>query len=156
MWLRVQSAPTVLLFFIHEQVFSTSGGSFYHWGTFYQWVTFHLWGTFHHLGTFLQFLSISEMLAEKRIAPLNSSIEDGSKSLTMLGSILAIPWSCKNNSNNGGADWTIGGSGCIPCIPCIPWAIFEGQKYPMHPMLLYQNKFLRKIFAYVLLIFPKI
>ena len=24
----------------------------------------------------------------------------------MLGSILAIPWSCKNNSNNGGADWT--------------------------------------------------
>ena len=33
--LRVQSAPVVLLFFIHEQVFSTSGGSFYQWGTFY-------------------------------------------------------------------------------------------------------------------------
>ena len=44
--LRVQSAPVVLLFFIHEQVFSTSGGSFYQWGTFYQRVTFHHWGKF--------------------------------------------------------------------------------------------------------------
>ena len=76
------------------------------WSHFTSGGIFHLWGTFHYLGAFFQVLSISEMLAEKRTAPLNSSIEDGSKSLTMLGSILAIPWSCKNNSNNGGADWT--------------------------------------------------
>ena len=51
--------------------------------------------------------SIWGMLAEKRIASLNSSIQGRWKSLTMLGSILTTPWSCKNNSNNGGADWTL-------------------------------------------------
>ena len=34
-------------------------------------------------------------------------MEDGSKTLTMLGSFPALPWSCKNNSNNGGADWIL-------------------------------------------------
>ena len=61
---------------------------------------FHRWGGFHHLATFCQFLPILEILVVKRIAPLNSSIEDGSKSLNMLGSIRALPWSCKKSGNS--------------------------------------------------------
>ena len=42
------------------------------------------------------------MLAEKRIAPLNSSRADGSESLTMLGSFPALPWSCIKSRNLAG------------------------------------------------------
>ena len=82
----------------------TGGGIFKKWGRdftdreiftvleiFTDGGIFHRWGGFHHLATFCQFLPILEILVVKRIAPLNSSIEDGSKSLNMLGSIRALP-----------------------------------------------------------------
>ena len=56
---------------------------------------FHMWGTVLHLGKFFQIFSIVEMYAEKRTAPLNSSTEDDFKSLNILESRTAIPWSCK-------------------------------------------------------------
>ena len=47
-------------------------------------------------------IQFSEMLAEKRIAPINSSIPDVSESLTMLGSFSAPPWSCIKSRNPAG------------------------------------------------------
>ena len=54
-----------------------------------------------------EFFQFSEMLAEKRMAPLNSSIPDGSESLTMLGSFSALPWSCIKSRNSAGDGRTL-------------------------------------------------
>ena len=73
------------------------------WGGILCGVEFHSkWGGMSKIVILYDFFQFSEMLAEKRIAPLNSSIEDGSESLTMLGSFSALPWSCIKSRNLAG------------------------------------------------------
>ena len=58
----------------------------FHVGWSSMWVEFHSkWDGMSKILILYEFFQFSEMLAEKRIAPLNSSIPDGSESLTMLG-----------------------------------------------------------------------
>ena len=78
------------------------------WGGILCGVQFHSkWGGMSKIVTLYEFSQFSEVLAEKRITPLNSSIEDGCKTLTMSGYFSALPWSCMKSRNLAGEDWTL-------------------------------------------------
>ena len=78
------------------------------WGGILCGVEFHSkWGGMSKIVILYDFFQFSEMLAEKRIAPLNSSIPDGSESLNVLGSFSTKPWSCIKSRNTAGEARTL-------------------------------------------------
>ena len=78
------------------------------WGGILCGVEFHSkWGEMSKIVILYEFFQSSEMLAEKRIAPLNSFIPDGSESLTMLGPFSALPCSCIKSRNSAGDGRTL-------------------------------------------------
>ena len=84
----------------------------FHVGWSSMWVEFYMgwnsmWGGMSKILILYEFFQFSEMAAKKRIAPLNSSIPDGSESLTMLGSFSAPPWSCIKSRNSAGDGRTL-------------------------------------------------
>ena len=84
------------------------------WGGILCGVEFHSkWGGMSKIVILYEFFQFSEVLAEKRIPPLNSSIEDGSRSLTMLGSFSALPWSCIKSRNTAGEARTHNAPECL-------------------------------------------
>ena len=65
------------------------------------------WGGMSKIVILYDFFQFSEVLAGKRIEPLNSSMDDGCETLTMLGYFPALPWSCIKSRNLAGDTWTL-------------------------------------------------
>ena len=73
------------------------------WGGILCGVEFYSkWGGMSKIVILYEFFQFSERLASKRTEPLNSSIEDGSESLNMLGYFSTKPWSCMKSRNLAG------------------------------------------------------
>ena len=60
------------------------------------------WGGMSKIVILYEFFQFSERLASKRTEPLNSSIEDGSESLNIVGYFSTKPWSCMKSRNLAG------------------------------------------------------
>ena len=96
-------------------------------------VEFHSkWGGMSKIVILYDFFQFSEILAEKRIAPLNSSIPDGSESLTMLGSFSALPWSCIKSRNLAGDTWTLNPLSLLYLVFYVVLIIFQSIGMVLH------------------------
>ena len=91
----------------HVGVEFQSGWNFI-WGGILCGVEFYSkWGGMSKIVILYEFFQFSERLASKRTEPLNSSIEDGSESLNMLGYFSTKPWSCIKSRNLAGDGRTL-------------------------------------------------